>query len=96
MFGGSGSKTNDFIEKMFKTFMPLQSTQDPLWIQYCSALLHLTLADCECHKELWRVILVLQFFSHLTLLKRHSVQSLFDSDTDVTLLTLSTIGHIQG
>ncbi|KAF9390467.1 hypothetical protein CPB97_009177 [Podila verticillata] len=57
MFGGSGSKTNDFIEQMFKTFMPLQSTQDPLWIQYCSALLHLTLADCECHKELWRVIL---------------------------------------
>ncbi|KAG0357941.1 hypothetical protein BG005_002930 [Podila minutissima] len=57
MFGGSGSKTNDFIEQMFKTFMPLQSTQDPLWIQYCSALLHLTLADRECHKELWRVIL---------------------------------------
>ncbi|KAF8935223.1 hypothetical protein BGZ52_000691 [Haplosporangium bisporale] len=57
MFGGSGSKTNDFIEQMFKTFMPLQSTQDPLWIQYCSALLHLTLADCECHKELWRVVL---------------------------------------
>lgn len=66
MFGGSGSKTNDFIEQMFKTFMPLQSTQDPLWIQYCSALLHLTLADRECHKELWRVILV-QSSSYLSL-----------------------------
>ncbi|KAF9419367.1 hypothetical protein BGZ94_009435, partial [Podila epigama] len=57
LFGGSGSKSNDFIEAMFKTFMPLQSTQDPLWIQYCSSLLQLTLADSECHKTLWSVIL---------------------------------------
>ncbi|KAG0339299.1 hypothetical protein BG004_006877 [Podila humilis] len=57
MFGGSGRKTNDFIEQMFRTFMPLQYTSEPLWIEYCSALLHLTLADHECHRELWGVIL---------------------------------------
>ncbi|KAG0050163.1 hypothetical protein BGZ83_005055 [Gryganskiella cystojenkinii] len=57
MFDGSTSKANQFVASLFDTFMSMQSTHDPLWINYCSSLLRLSLDDSQGQKRLWKYLL---------------------------------------
>ncbi|KAI1315202.1 hypothetical protein EDD11_001140 [Mortierella claussenii] len=57
MFEESSRKTSRYIASLFDTFMTMQDTKDPLWINYCSALLRLSLGETECQERLWRYLL---------------------------------------
>ncbi|GJJ77035.1 DNA-dependent protein kinase catalytic subunit [Entomortierella parvispora] len=57
MFDGSASQSRRYIESLFDTFMTLQTTQDPLWINYCSSLLRVSLTDSQCQRRLWAHLL---------------------------------------
>ena len=58
MFEGSTSMANQFNASLFDTFMSMQGTHDPLWINYCSSLLRLSLDDTQGQKRLWTYLLV--------------------------------------
>ncbi|KAG0303333.1 hypothetical protein BGZ98_006787, partial [Dissophora globulifera] len=57
MFGGSAHRASEYITSLYETFMTMQATQDPLWINYCSALLRLSLGERHCHQRLWKYLL---------------------------------------
>ncbi|KAF9205542.1 hypothetical protein BGZ49_003876 [Haplosporangium sp. Z 27] len=57
MFEGSSHRTSEYIISLHETFMTMQTTQDPLWINYCSALLRVTLSEAQCQQQLWRYLL---------------------------------------
>lgn len=58
MFNGSSNGANQYIESLYDTFMRMQETQDPLWIDYCSSLLRLSLAERQSRHALWEYLLV--------------------------------------
>ncbi|KAG0369575.1 hypothetical protein BGZ54_009551 [Gamsiella multidivaricata] len=57
MFEGSFSKTQQYVASLYETFMTMQTTQDPLWINYCSTLLRLSLGQNQCRQRLWQYLL---------------------------------------
>ncbi|KAF9360313.1 hypothetical protein BGX34_007846, partial [Mortierella sp. NVP85] len=57
MFEGSSSEATRYVVSLYEAFMSVQTTQDPLWISYCGALLRLSLSDSSCHQSLWRYLL---------------------------------------
>ncbi|CAO3567705.1 unnamed protein product [Mortierella alpina] len=57
MFNGSSKVANHYIESLYVTFMRMQETQDPLWIEYCSSLLRLCLAERQSRHGLWEYLL---------------------------------------
>ncbi|KAF9937669.1 hypothetical protein BGZ67_001000 [Mortierella alpina] len=57
MFYGSSKEANQYIESLHNTFMRMQETQDPLWIDYCSSLLRLSLAERQSRHGLWEYLL---------------------------------------
>ncbi|KAF8937820.1 hypothetical protein BGZ58_002088 [Dissophora ornata] len=57
MFEGSSWEASQYIMSLYETFMAMQSTQDPLWINYCSALLRLSLSESQCRERLWQYLL---------------------------------------
>ncbi|KAF9116341.1 hypothetical protein BGX27_003334 [Mortierella sp. AM989] len=71
MFEGSSRKASEYIISLYETFMTMQSTQDPLWINYCSALLRLSLSESRCQHRLWQYLLDLENAEHakMTFLK---------------------------
>jgi hypothetical protein len=58
MFEGSSTEATQYVISLYEAFMSVQTTQDPLWISYCGALLRLSLSDSSCHQSLWRYLLV--------------------------------------
>ncbi|KAG0205959.1 hypothetical protein BGX33_007637 [Mortierella sp. NVP41] len=58
MFEGSSHKSGQFISSLYDTFVEIQGTNDPLWINYCSALLRLAMVDSQCRQKLWRYLLI--------------------------------------
>ncbi|KAF9952253.1 hypothetical protein BGZ65_005409, partial [Modicella reniformis] len=57
MFEGQSRKAGQYIASLYDTFMSLQATQNPLWIDYCSALLRISLKESSCHQRLWQYLL---------------------------------------
>ncbi|KAF9439193.1 hypothetical protein BGZ76_009365 [Entomortierella beljakovae] len=57
MFEGSSRKTSEYILSIYETYMTLQVTQDPLWINYCSSLLQLSMYESQCRQLLWGYLL---------------------------------------
>lgn len=57
MFDGSASQSRGYITSLFDTFLTFQTTQDPLWINYCNSLLRLSLSDSQCQRRLWKRLL---------------------------------------
>ncbi|KAG0234361.1 hypothetical protein BGX31_004586 [Mortierella sp. GBA43] len=57
MFDGSAREAVRYVEALYDSFFQIQSTQDPLWIEYCSSLLRLSLNENSCHQRLWEHIL---------------------------------------
>ncbi|KAF9401271.1 hypothetical protein BGX21_002182 [Mortierella sp. AD011] len=57
MFGGSSRRASEYIISLYETFMTMQTTQDPLWINYCSALLRISLSESQCQQRLWDYLL---------------------------------------
>ncbi|KAF9965129.1 hypothetical protein BGZ70_005357 [Mortierella alpina] len=57
MFNGSSKEANHYVESLYDTFMRMQETQDPLWIDYCSSLLRLCLAERQSRHGLWEYLL---------------------------------------
>ncbi|KAG0254733.1 hypothetical protein BG011_005543 [Mortierella polycephala] len=54
---GSSRKASQYVTSLYETFMTMQSTQAPLWINYCSALLRLSMAELHCCQSLWVYLL---------------------------------------
>ncbi|KAF9955057.1 hypothetical protein BGZ72_004086 [Mortierella alpina] len=57
MFDGSSKGANQYIESLYDTFMRMQGTQEPLWINYCSSLLRVSLAERQSRHGLWEYLL---------------------------------------
>ncbi|KAF9184663.1 hypothetical protein BGZ51_003206 [Haplosporangium sp. Z 767] len=57
MFEGSSLKASQYVASLYETFMTMQSTQAPLWINYCSALLRLSMTEPQCCQSLWMYLL---------------------------------------